>query len=358
MVQNSLCLPCEVKHKLAYFPYKVISKNIQQFFPLLKENNLLIFANEIIINSTIIWNSPYNFTLLSEWNVIFGSKANILSNGGGSLIVKSGFGIDGSAEGKVLFDEGAKITFNNGGEFIIHYNPNTGEDGSHKYTHPMGNYAQYVSPILAVKPYMMVNDVNDLQNIRVFLHGNYALSKDIDASATINWNEGKGFAPILFLNEKIPFTGNFDGNNFSIRGLFISRNDESRVGLFGDIAGNKGSYKKIENLFLTNSSITGDHYVGGLVGTGEYFSLENIYIKDTSITGKSVVGGMAGSIRRVSIDSIEVDSSVQVQSNEYGGRYFGAIEETELSELCIECSGELEYMCLGASRDVYFDCAR
>lgn len=44
--------------------------------------------------------------------------------------------------------------------------------------------------------YMLVNDVCDLQNIECYIHGDYAMSRNINASETQNWEGGKGFHPI------------------------------------------------------------------------------------------------------------------------------------------------------------------
>ena len=40
---------------------------------------------------------------------------------------------------------------------------------------------------------MLVNSIYDLQMINLFLSGNYALSTNIDASVTKEWDSGKGF---------------------------------------------------------------------------------------------------------------------------------------------------------------------
>ncbi len=346
MSKDGSCF-CEEKHGLAYFPYGVILEDRHQLSSILEREDVKLFANKITFNTTLEWNSSHDFILFSEENVIFGSKANIISNGEGSLIVKAGFGEDGSTEGKIIFDEGARIRLNGRGECILQYNPEAGTDNSHKYTHPMGYFTQ-VFPPLAVKAYMMVNNIYDLQNIRVFLNGNYALSRDIDASITVNWNEGKGFLPLAYLEEKMPFTGNFDGNNFSINNLFVSRSNEHMVGLFAYVIGAPNSYQMISNILLNNASIRGDHYVGGIVGAGEYFSLSNVRIKDSNITGRAVVGGLGGSIRKISIAKVGVDN-VTVDSEEFGGRFFGAIEGTDLNELCSQCSDEAEEVCLGIS---------
>ncbi|MFA5292200.1 MAG: LamG-like jellyroll fold domain-containing protein [Phycisphaerae bacterium] len=102
----------------------------------------------------------------------------------------------------------------------------------------------------------IITNVTQLQNIKNNLSGCYVLGCDIDASSTAG---GAGFEPIGTASN--PFTGCFDGRGHTIDGLFINRPTTDYVGLFGKI-----STGAIKNLDLTNIDITGQNYVGGLVG--------------------------------------------------------------------------------------------
>jgi len=81
----------------------------------------------------------------------------------------------------------------------------------------------------SARPYI-VDDCECLQNIGTyepkFRSAAYALSNDIDCSASISWDNGKGFLPI---ND---FTGSFNGNNKTIRNLTINR-PAGHLALFG-----------------------------------------------------------------------------------------------------------------------------
>src|SRR5690606_22748685 len=79
-------------------------------------------------------------------------------------------------------------------------------------------------------PYL-IHDVYELQAMKDNLNAHYALAKDIDASATVNWNDGAGFEPIG--TSSSPFRGSFDGRGHKITGLYINRESTSNVGLFG-----------------------------------------------------------------------------------------------------------------------------
>jgi hypothetical protein len=182
---------------------------------------------------------------------------------------------------------------------------------------------------------MLVNDAQDLQDINLFLHGNYALSKNIEASETKFWNNGKGFAPLFNINmqnEVIPFSGDFDGNSFQINNLNINRGDEDNVGIFGMIAGAKIHNVTISNLKLNNLNITGHSYVGFISGEAEYAKFINIEIKDScNIHGKAIVGGIVGSASGVDVESISFSniSVYKTMSNEdHFGLYFGAVRDS------------------------------
>ena len=113
---------------------------------------------------------------------------------------------------------------------------------------------------------------------------------DIDASETATWFDGKGWEPIGYsanLDNRY-FLGEYDGNDHVISGLTINRPTENEVGLIANL-----SSGKIKNLGLTDLSIIGHDYVGGIAGVANALNLENCYTTG-SISGSSIVGGLAG----------------------------------------------------------------
>ena len=81
----------------------------------------------------------------------------------------------------------------------------------------------------------LIYDVTQLQGMSDNLGYYYKLANNIDASATEDWNGGAGFSAVGdgFTN----FTGDLDGNDFTISNLAISRSGTSRIGLFGTTNG-------------------------------------------------------------------------------------------------------------------------
>ena len=95
---------------------------------------------------------------------------------------------------------------------------------------------------------------------------------------------GTGFNPIVF-------SGDFDGNGKEIRNLYINRPEEDDVALFGEIR--YGDEICVKKLGVTGE-ITGNTYVGGIVGhLNEPGKIEYCFNK-ANIKGDSAVGGIVG----------------------------------------------------------------
>lgn len=119
-----------------------------------------------------------------------------------------------------------------------------------------------------------IRTLDDLNNIRNDLSGNYVLMNDINASETSSWNEGDGWEPIGTCvgeegmtppyctdPEANSFTGSFDGQGHHISDLYINRPETDYIGLFG-----YANDAVIENVGLENVDMTGFDRTGGLAG--------------------------------------------------------------------------------------------
>ncbi len=108
-------------------------------------------------------------------------------------------------------------------------------------------------------PYV-ITDVTELQAVNGDLEASYTLGSDVDASATSNWNDGKGFDPLGTWEQS--FTGSFDGGAYVVTGLTIERPDRDNTGLFFEIP--EGT--TVERVGLEGLTVTGKRYTGGLAG--------------------------------------------------------------------------------------------
>ncbi|MBR1963730.1 MAG: hypothetical protein IKA19_03395 [Muribaculaceae bacterium] len=78
---------------------------------------------------------------------------------------------------------------------------------------------------------------------------------------SFNCDNKQGWSPIG-TGQTVPFRGQYDGNNIPIKGLDITRYEDSGVGLFGYVQGGV-----IKNVTIKKSIIRGNIAVGSLIGT-------------------------------------------------------------------------------------------
>jgi hypothetical protein len=150
-----------------------------------------------------------------------------------------------------------------------------------------------------------IYDWYDLDAIRENLSGSYILMNDLDYNTPgyaelvgHTANKGEGWQPIGTLLVDLvdcevvdpvePFNGILRGRGCEIRDLFISRLDEDGVGLFG--FADEGGV--VENLGVINAEVIGCVRVGGLVGYNRG-TVRNSYFTG-SVTGNDYVGGLVG----------------------------------------------------------------
>lgn len=162
----------------------------------------------------------------------------------------------------------------------------------------------------STNPYKIAT-IQQLQKVEHYLDRHFILISDIDASKTSGWNGGEGFKPIG--DESDPFTGSLDGGGYKISGLTIDRQDEDYVGLFGYAEGTK-----INNTGLVNVSVSGNTWVGGLIGR----SIGSGEVSDSHITGEvsgdTRVGGLVGR-NEGEINDSYANSTVTATDRSVGG---------------------------------------
>ena len=136
---------------------------------------------------------------------------------------------------------------------------------------------------------IQIDDIQELQKIgndpAYPLSGEYELSSNIDASDTVNWNNGAGFLSIGTVPN--PFIGKFNGKGHKITNLFISSG--YYTGLFRYI----GSAGEVKDLGVEKCWVVSENdYVGGLVGRNDGKILD--CYTTGSVLGSSHVGGLVG----------------------------------------------------------------
>lgn len=95
---------------------------------------------------------------------------------------------------------------------------------------------------------------------------------------------GRGFPAIR------AFSGNFNGNNYSINNLYINSDDYSKVGLFGEIED-----ASIKKLTVSGNIESESNNIGGIIGKARNSRMENC-INKANIIGNYIVGGIVGEV--------------------------------------------------------------
>ncbi|MEO8331091.1 MAG: GLUG motif-containing protein [Gallionella sp.] len=293
-------------------------------------------AGDINVNASIVkaGTPTATLTLLAENNINFAAGAGVSSSIGVlNLVLHSDS--DGSGVGTVTF-AGTNAFALNGGRADIYYNPVSYTDAATKSDSLSNPYSGIFTPT-PYTAWMLVNDAGletagtlGLQAMNTNLAGNYALGKNIDATGTSVWNLGAGFEPVGTIST--PFTGTFDGLGHTINALFINRPSTDYVGLFG-----RTNASTVKNVSLTNVNISGNSYVGSLVGWHQgnlAFSNNATGTVTGTMDAASLSGNHIGGLVGINYDFSTIDncsSGSTVSGDNYVGGLVGTNQRSTLS---------------------------
>ncbi len=127
-------------------------------------------------------------------------------------------------------------------------------------------------------------------------------------------------------NSSYKYTGTFDGNDYTISGLYFNNSEAEYVGLFGWVEENG----TVKNTGVINSYFNGSEYVGGVVGRNNRGTITNCY-NTGEVSGSSNVGGVAGKnysgIIENSYNTGEISGSGTYVGGVVGSNNYGTIED-------------------------------
>ena len=172
---------------------------------------------------------------------------------------------------------------------------------------------------------------------------------DIDLSTAdpsiTTWDNGAGWKPIGIIisdgnSDNVYFTGSYNGNCYTISGLYIRRPNETNVGLF------KYAYtgSEIKNLGLINVYIIGNAYTAGLAGTCHQAPITNCYCTG-SITGDNFTGGLIAGNYHSDISNCYSNVNISTNASEVGG-LIGLNDDATITN-CHSIGNVLGTKCLG-----------
>lgn len=131
----------------------------------------------------------------------------------------------------------------------------------------------------------------------------------------------------LIGDKSIMFTGSFDGDGHVLANLTQKRPTQDCVGLFGFV----GSGGTVMNLGLVEAIVTGRQYVGTLVGMTYDSTIIFSCFATGSVSGESFVGGLVGVNKAGSISNCFATCSVA------GGSSVGGLVSTTKDGLLTAC---------------------
>lgn len=168
-----------------------------------------------------------------------------------------------------------------------------------------------VKLLIANKFIKTPQDLASIGESRDALKGYYILLNDIDLTDYLSmngegYNDGKGWNPIGIYHDVTDgtalldtFQGTFDGNGYTISGLYINRSDELayNAGLFGYVS-NMGVIKNLGVKGLPGTTNSVRSYSGGLVGFNAG-TISNCWadVDLTNYSGENIfkiIGGFVG----------------------------------------------------------------
>ncbi|MBQ9393662.1 MAG: hypothetical protein IJU18_06695 [Oscillospiraceae bacterium] len=162
-----------------------------------------------------------------------------------------------------------------------------------------------------------------------FAGSTVTLSADIDLNP--GWDASAEAAPDLvwemIASTSVPFAGTFDGQDHTIRGVYVSAGSTQKTGLFVKTAETAvlKNFRLENSCFLTEAPYQGS-IAGAFAGTAERIYSSAIVHKTTS--GNSRYGGLFGNVEgaAAALSECWFDGTVSAAGNSYVGGLIGALD--------------------------------
>ncbi len=169
-----------------------------------------------------------------------------------------------------------------------------------------------------------VSTRQDLEAFRDSVNnGNKYTGETITQTANIDLqgSESNQWTPIgnYGENSNLYFAGTYEGNNYTISNIYINQSTKDYQGLFG-----YANSANINNLEIENVNITGQNYVGNIVGLVSQSTLHNIHITSGVLNGKHLTGGIIGHGQDTQITQCSNKSNINTTQDSNPEKNLGA----------------------------------
>lgn len=148
----------------------------------------------------------------------------------------------------------------------------------------------------------------------------------LDADLNMDWYH---WVPIGFGS---PFCGTFDGQGYTISGLYYNNTAGENIGLFGVLRGSADSYACVKNLVVDDAYFKGDEEVGAIAGfVYRYVVIDNCVVgSGVLVSGNYGVGGLIGDMNYGNMYVYNCVNYGTIFAKQ-GGGIVGTAEVTEIS---------------------------
>ncbi len=170
-------------------------------------------------------------------------------------------------------------------------------------------------------PYVIA-DADELNAMRQDLTASYRLGNDIDLSASVVWNYGRGWEPIGKSSTEDRFSGSLDCRGYAILNLTINRPGQTASEYYQGLLGYTQN-ASFSDLRLTNVNVHCGYQCGALAGRGDGF-IEGISVTGDVVSESSYVGGLFGTFNNGNMLRVFAGVNVRAASSTGGivGRNF------------------------------------
>ena len=156
----------------------------------------------------------------------------------------------------------------------------------------------------------------------------------------------------------------YDGGGHTISNLYINSSEQqlesnNYIGLFGCVYGSSSSPAYIKNLGIVNGNISGEKYVGAVVGQSYYTNISGCFNQNVIVTGtSSSVGGVVGENHVGEIANCYNTSNVTGQGNVGGiiGYNNGGVISNSYNSGTVTGSGSYTGGIVGYTNQLVSDC--
>ncbi|XUW90943.1 filamentous hemagglutinin N-terminal domain-containing protein [Burkholderia sp. M6-3] len=208
-------------------------------------------TGDLGVASGLLWSGPASLTLAAYHGVLVATGTTIANTGAGNLTLRAdASGID---NGGSVTNVGTLDWSKSTGAISAFYDANGTYSAGTQLFNTTWTPGPYSGLLTQSTAYKLVNLLDDLKNVAADLAGNYALGKDINASAT---SDGS-YAPLG--NSVTPFIGQFDGQGHTVSSLTLQPwvpadpYAPPLVGMFGAV----GSMGVVRNLTVQGNGVAG-----------------------------------------------------------------------------------------------------